>query len=94
MVISGTLSRLAGMALLVAAIACSAASPGEVAPTPNMEATVEARLAQERAIEATIEARVKQEVAAQPSLARKPTTAVATAPPIATQTATPPHYVP
>jgi Tol biopolymer transport system component len=59
MVIRRTLSRLAGMALLVAAIGCSAASPAEVAPTPNIEATVEARLlAQERAVFATVEARL------------------------------------
>ena len=34
---------------------------------PNVEATVEARLAQERGIEATIEARVKEEKASQPT---------------------------
>jgi|AP95_1055475.scaffolds.fasta_scaffold64957_2 hypothetical protein len=55
-----TLSRLSGMALLVAAIGCSAASLAEVAPAPNIEATVEVRLAQERAVEATIEAAIKQ----------------------------------
>ena len=48
------------MALLVAAIGCPAASSAEVAPTPNIEATVEVRLAQERAVEATIEAAIKQ----------------------------------
>ena len=32
------------MALLVAATGCSATSPAEVAPTPNIDATVEARV--------------------------------------------------
>ena len=92
MVIRRTLSRLAGIALLVAAIGCSATSPAEVAPTPNIEATVEARLAQERAIEATIEARVKQEVAAQPTATAYPTytpVAVPTHAPRPTGTPTP-----
>ena len=31
------------MALLVAAVGCSTTSPGEVAPAPNIDATVEAR---------------------------------------------------
>ena len=73
MVTRRTLSRLAGMALLVAAIGCSAASPAEVAPTPNIEETVEARLAQERAVEATIEAGIKQGIAAQPTATPYPT---------------------
>ena len=44
MVVRRTLGRLAAMALLLVAIGCSATSPSEVAPTPNIEATVEARV--------------------------------------------------
>ena len=53
------LVALIPIALLVAAIGCST-TPTEVAPTPNIEATVEVRVAHERAIDATVEARVAQ----------------------------------
>ena len=69
---------LMGIALLVAAISCSTTT-AEVAPTPNVDATVEARVKQELAaqptpnsevaptpnIDATVEARAKELVAAQ-----------------------------
>jgi len=60
---------LTGITLLVAAIGCST-TPAEVAPTPNIDATVEARVAQELAaqpkpnIDATVEARLVQKLAA------------------------------
>ena len=41
------LAAVIGMALLVAALACSAISPAEVAPTPNIDAT-EGKLVQKR----------------------------------------------
>ena len=43
-------------------IACSAA-----VPTPDIDATVVARVAQERAVDVTVEARVKQGIAARPT---------------------------
>ena len=46
------------LAVLVVAVGCGG-EPAE--PTPNIEATVEARLKQERAIDATVEARVELE---------------------------------
>ena len=64
-----TLARIVvvviGITLLVAAIACSIIPLGEVAPTPNIEATVEVRVAHERAVDATVEVRVAQERVAQ-----------------------------
>ncbi len=84
------LASVAGMALLVAAVGCSTTSPAEVSPTPNIEATVEARLAQERAIEATIDAGIKQGIAAQ--LRSTPEAAATTMPtstPVATATSIP-----
>ena len=54
-----------GITLLVAAIGCSVMPLGEVAPTPNIEATVEVRVAHERAVDATVEVRVAQERVAQ-----------------------------
>jgi hypothetical protein len=48
------------------ALACTA-MPATLAPTPNIDATVEAKLAQERAVEATVEARLKEEKASQPT---------------------------
>ena len=44
--------------MVVATAACARAPP---VPTPNIEATVEARLAEERAVDATTEARIAQE---------------------------------
>ena len=62
-----------GIALLVAAIGCSTTPPTEAVRTPNIDATVEARLAQERAVDATAEARAKELVAAQATSAPAPT---------------------
>ena len=45
------LSSISLALIVLMALACTA--------TPNIDATVEARVAQERAIEATVEARVK-----------------------------------
>ena len=44
---------LIGIALLVTALGCSTAPPAEVAPTPNIDATVEARGEQEVAVSST-----------------------------------------
>ena len=89
------LAVLTGITLLVAAIGCST-TPVEVAPTPNIDATVEARVAQELAaqpkpnIDATVEARLVQKLAAQPTAIPYPTyTTVPTATPVPTATATP-----
>lgn len=64
------LITLIGIAILIAAFGCSTTPPAEVAPTPNIDATVEARVAQERAVDATVEARAKELVAAQPTATR------------------------
>jgi len=78
-----------GTALLITAIGCST-SPAEVAPTPNIDATVDARVEQERAVDATVEARAKELVAAQPTATPYPTyTPVPTATPVSTATPTP-----
>ena len=47
------LAATMGITLLVAAIGCSFISLGEVAPTLNIEATVQARLKQERTAQPT-----------------------------------------
>ena len=39
-------------------LACSSAAPVPVEPTPNIDATVEAKLAQKRAVEATVQVKV------------------------------------
>ena len=39
-------------------LACSTAAPSPAEPTPNIDATVEAKLAQERAVEATVQVKV------------------------------------
>ena len=39
-------------------LACSTAAPAPVEPTPNIDATVEAKLAQKRAVEATVQVKV------------------------------------
>ena len=65
------------------ALACTA-TPAPPAPTPNIDETVEARLAQERAIEATVEARLTEGKAAQPTA-----TPTATNTPVPTATPTP-----
>ena len=48
------------LAVLVGSLilACSTAAPAPVEPTPNIDATVEAKLAQERAVDATAQAKV------------------------------------
>ena len=58
---------LAAVVVATTAIGCSPAQPVEVVPTSDIEATVEARLSEERAIDATVEARAKELVAAQPT---------------------------
>ena len=50
--------------MVVATAACAGDPP---VPTPNIEATVDARVAQERAVDATVEARVAQERATETS---------------------------
>ena len=47
-------------------LACSSVTPVPAEPTPNIDATVEAKVAQERAVNATVEARLKEERASQP----------------------------
>ena len=47
-------------------LACSTVTPVPAEPTPNIDATVEAKVAQERAVDATVEARLKEERASQP----------------------------
>ena len=55
----GYLSSISlALVVLMALVACS---------STDIEATVEARLGQERAIEAAVEARVKEEKASQPT---------------------------
>jgi hypothetical protein len=61
-------------------LACSAAAPAPAEPTPNIDATVEARLAQERAVDATLEARLKEERASQPTSIPSPTNTQAAMP--------------
>ena len=39
-------------------LACSTAAAAPVEPTPNIDATVEAKLAQKRAVEATVQVKV------------------------------------
>jgi len=67
-------------------LACSSAAPAPVEPTPNIDATVEAKLAQERAVDATVEARAKEIVASQPTSIPSPTNTQA---PIPTNTSIP-----
>jgi len=70
-------------------LACSSAAPAPVEPTPNIDATVEAKLAQERAVDATVEARLKEERASQPTVQAQPTNTpveTATLPPKPTNT--------
>ena len=38
-------------------LACSSVTPVPVEPTPNIDATVEAKVAQERAVDATVQAK-------------------------------------
>jgi predicted small lipoprotein YifL len=52
---------IALLALALVLVACGRGGPSAA----DIDATVEARLAQERAIEATVKARVKEEVAVQ-----------------------------
>ncbi len=54
-------------------LACSSSGPAPVEPTPNIEATVEARLSQDRAVNATVEARLKEEKASIPTATPVPT---------------------
>jgi hypothetical protein len=52
--------------IMLAVMACGSTSAVPETSAPNIKATVEAKLAQERAIEATAEARVKEEKASHP----------------------------
>jgi hypothetical protein len=54
------------LAIMLAVMACGSTSAVPETSAPNIKATVEAKLAQERAIEATAEARVKEEKASHP----------------------------
>ena len=58
------LSVLMGIALLVTAFGCFT-TPAEIAPRPNIEAPVEARLTQERAVDATVAGKLREEMASQ-----------------------------
>jgi hypothetical protein len=61
-------------------------------PTPNIDATVEAKLAQERAVDATVEARLEEEKASKPTVQAQPANApvaTATLPPKPTPTPRP-----
>jgi len=57
------LSSISLALVVLMALACTAAP----ANTSNIDATVEARLAQERGIEATVEARLAEEKASKPT---------------------------
>jgi len=48
------------LALLIGifVLACSSAAPAPAEPTPNIDATVEAKLAQERAVDPTVQVKV------------------------------------
>jgi len=71
-------------------LACSTVTPAPAEPTPNIDATVEARIAQEREVDATVEARAKELVAGQPTATPYPTyTPVPTATPPPKPTNTP-----
>ena len=63
------------LALLIGifVLACSTVTPAPAEPTPNIDATVEAIIAQERAVDATVEARAKVLVAEQPTATTYPT---------------------
>jgi DNA-binding beta-propeller fold protein YncE len=67
-------------------LACSSTGPAPAEPTPNIDATVEARVAQERAVDATVEARLKEERASQATSIPSPTNTQA---PIPTYTPNP-----
>jgi len=56
----GLLGILGILAFVAAILACSTITPAPAEPTPNIDATVEARLSQERAVDATVESRLKQ----------------------------------
>ena len=76
--------------ILVLACSSAAAIPSE--PTPNIDATVEARVAQERAVDATVEARLREEKASPATVQAQPTNAsvpMSTPRPIATATPAP-----
>ncbi|MEC8911465.1 MAG: hypothetical protein VYC44_10820, partial [Chloroflexota bacterium] len=49
----------------ILALACSSVTPVPAEPTPNIDATVEAKVAQERAVDATVEAKVSGTLSAQ-----------------------------
>ena len=53
-------------------VACSTVTPVPAGPTPNIDATVEAKVAQERAVDATVQAKVSGTLSA--SEAKAPST--------------------
>ena len=53
-------------------LACSSVTPVPAEPTPNIDATVEAKVAQERAVDATVQAKVSGTLSA--SEAKTPST--------------------
>ena len=65
------LAVLMSIALLVAALGCSTNTPAEVSPTPNIEATVEARVKQERSADATVVAKLVEERSADATVVAK-----------------------
>ena len=92
-VIKQTLFRLAGITLFVANLACSVPAPVEVSPTPNIEATVKARVqATSEAAAAIEETAVHLEVFNQPIIPPSTTTKpVPIEAPITTTTPVPPR---
>ena len=46
------------MLIGILVLACSTSAPAPAEPTPNIDATVEAKLAQETAVEATVQVKV------------------------------------
>jgi hypothetical protein len=82
MKLTGVLAVLIGTLIL----ACSTAAPAPAEPSPNIDGTVEAKLAQERAVDATVEARLKEETASQATSIPSPTNTPA---PIPTYTPNP-----
>ena len=51
-------SQVTAVLIGILVLACSSAAPATAKPTPNIDATVEAKLAQKRAVEATVQVKV------------------------------------
>ncbi len=54
-------------------LACSTAAPVPAEPTPNIDATVDAKVAQERAVDATVQAKVSGTLSASEAKAQSTT---------------------